>query len=200
MNSFFHSRNNFRFVARFISLISIWISTFVFAPVTFAVDHSPVWNGSSLTYNLVDLDNFPVLDYGYCKWGVLESEVGGVDPFLQNMVTMGFSQRTAGPFANNNKDLFLSGSTANLSPIDFPSDAAWFPANGSYVSGQVTFTRWPISLPAPLGLDTALFRYLHFSSSQVTTSPDGTQIPLDASTKKLVVLIHGWNPGSDPDG
>src|ERR1039458_9095525 len=108
-------------------------------------------------------------------------------------------QRSAGPFANNNKDLFLSGSDLNLSRLDFPSDATWAPPNGSYL-GQVTFTRCPISLPVPVGLDTALFRYLHFSSRLVTTSPDGTELPLGASTKKLIVLIHGWNPGSDPDG
>src|ERR1039458_5827534 len=121
MNSICHIRRKCRFVTRLTALTAIWISTFVFAPATFAVDHSPSWNGNSLTYNLVDLDNFPVLDYGYCKWGVLESEFPGVTLFSQNTVTMSFSRRTAGPFANNNKDLFLSGSTINLSRLDFPS-------------------------------------------------------------------------------
>jgi pimeloyl-ACP methyl ester carboxylesterase len=152
----------------------------------------------------VDLDNFPVLGYGFCKWGVLESEIDEVNPLLQNLVTLNFTRRTAGPFANNTKELFLSSSTTQITPIgeapdQFPSDATWNPANGSYQDGSITFTRWPVSLPAPIGLKTILFRYLHFAPTLVTTETDGTELPLGSSTKKLVVLIHGWNPGSNPD-
>jgi hypothetical protein len=41
-----------------------------YAGLALGVGHSPKWTGpATLTYNLVDLDNFPLQDYGYCKWG-----------------------------------------------------------------------------------------------------------------------------------
>src|ERR1035437_6205069 len=166
-----------------------------------AVDHSPRWIGNTVKYGpenslngLVDLDNFPVASYGYCKWGVLQ------DQDNYNTVTLGFTRLTVGPFDNNTKDLFLSRSTAFLQRLQFPADSDWSPP-GVFFDGDVTFTQFPgLSVPPSDSINVALFRYLHFAPILFTTESNGNESRLQASTKKLIVLIHGWNPNSDFDG
>ncbi|HZL79196.1 MAG TPA: pre-peptidase C-terminal domain-containing protein, partial [Candidatus Limnocylindrales bacterium] len=184
----------FRILLMFFIAASTWLCH--------AIDHSPRWIGNTVKYGpenslngLVDLDNFPVGSYGYCKWGVLQDEDDN------NTVTLDFTQLTAGPFANSTKALFLSRSTDFLQRLQFPADAEWNPANGSYQGGNVHFTQFPdLNITPGPSINVAMFRYLQFSPILFTTESNGNESQLRASTKKLIVLIHGWNPNSDFDG
>lgn len=86
-----------------------------------ALDHSPRWIGNTVKYGpenslngLVDLDNFPVGSYGYCKWGVLQDENDN------NTVTLHFTQLTAGPFANSTKECFFHAAPTSCNGFNFP--------------------------------------------------------------------------------
>ena len=163
---------------------------------TKAVDHSPKWTGTtSLTYNLVNLDpDLSSPDYAYCRWGnwIDYNSVGEVD--------FKFNWLTKGPFGNvpdqNKLDLFLS-SSPNLNLLyreDFPVNSEWQVPGDSTTKtdGKVSFLS--------ANNDLTVFRYFHFNNTlinRVATTMEDWQI--DADSKKVVILIHGWNPGSDSD-
>ncbi|HAB17009.1 MAG TPA: hypothetical protein DCE44_11225, partial [Verrucomicrobiales bacterium] len=171
-----------------------------------ALDHSPRWHGDRIKYGpndsangLVDLDtDFPRGSFEYCKWGVL------LDDGQRNQVSLQFSPLTLGPYNNSTKELFLSHQTNVLELIRFPDAAEWTAPDlsilGNPTDGKIQFTQFPhLTISDNSSLYLALLRVLHFSPILFTTEADGREPRLRPSTKKLVVLIHGWNPNSNPD-
>lgn len=145
-----------------------------------AVVHSPQWTGStSLTYNLVNLDGFDPKAYYYCKWGnYLDYNSFGV-------VDVSFNWLTLGPYNNSNLDLFVTQTPPPLSRVLFPANATWTAPNGPSIKGTATFS--------VANNEVELYRYLHFRNN-LKDAVSGT--PIDSSTKKVIVVFHGWNPDS----
>ncbi len=143
------------------------------------LDHSARLIGNTITYNLVDLDNFSVRDFGYCKWGVLQDEDN------HNTVNLDFTRLTSGPYANSTKELFLSRSKTSLQPFQFPTASTWqSPPPGALLAtdGSVSFTQQPgLDISPNPSLNVVLFRYLHFGNTLQTTEADGTKTDLRAS-------------------
>ncbi|MEQ2006777.1 MAG: CARDB domain-containing protein [Limisphaerales bacterium] len=153
-----------------------------------APDHSPKWTGlNTLTYNLVNLEpDNATSDFGYCKWG------NRLGKDLQGNGT--FSWLTKGPFTSTGNqdqlDLFLSSSSSSLQRVLFPANAVWqAPGDETTKSdGSVAFSSLAGSM--------SLFRYLHFDNTLVNVIGSTLEeIRVDESTKKAVILIHGWNGG-----
>lgn len=150
------------------------------------VDHGHRWlSATNLTYGLVDLDGFSAGGYASCRWGnFMDSNSFGV-------VDLGFNGLTAPPFSNANTDLFITNAgllqrvTYNGQP--FPGNAVWNPPSGT-LRGGIEFSATEYRLD--------LYRYLHFST-QLTDDPTTTAVP--GSARKLVVMLHGWNPDSKSD-
>jgi len=144
-----------------------------------AVNHSPQWNGpTSLTYNLIDLDGFDPKAYYYCKWGNRLS----VNTFSAPTVFLNYNNLTTGPYNNSTTDLFLAQTASFLNRVPFPVDANWAQPN------TISFFTANNQL--------SLYRYLHFRNT-LTNHMTGQLV--NASTKKLIVLFHGWNPDSNSD-
>jgi hypothetical protein len=184
------STNRGHHVQRYLSSAAI-CTCLTLAPLANAVDHSPKWDSANLSYNLVDLDNFPVADFGYCKWG------NWLDASSIGLVEFDFNWLTAGPFTSgfaqvpnqNRMDLFISWSGPKLQRVFFPDDAAWVAPTCQSV-GRVSFSYPPHN-------NLTLYRYLHFRNvlvNQAATSLADSRI--DATARKAVILIHGWNPTS----
>lgn len=156
------------------------------------VDHSPRWTGGSrLTYGLEDLDATTILPgaYLYCRWGNKMDEQG-YNAF--GNVSLSYSDLTQGPFANvadqDALDLFMTRDTEVLERRLFPANTDWSrPGDVRFDVGWFQNT------------DYVLFRYLHFRNTLTNDASTGvTDRNLDASTRKLIVLFHGWNPDPVP--
>src|SRR6266496_5815849 len=145
-----------------------------------AVDHSPRWNGTaSLSYGLLDLDGFDPKAYYYSKWGnYMDFNTFGV-------VDLSFDWLTAGPYNNSNPDLFMTQTPPPLNRVLFPASAVWTAPNGPSINGTVTFSTSNNQIE--------LYRYLHFRN-ELTDAVTGN--PINSSTKKVIVVFHGWNPSS----
>jgi uncharacterized repeat protein (TIGR02543 family) len=134
---------------------------------------------TSSPYGVINLDAFAAsTDYEYCKWGVLMSEGSDVGDPLRSY----FSKTVL----TQNADLFLLNNRQSNSLVpysEFSSRNVEWLLNGLSI---------PYSqLPDP---NTVLMRQYHFPSSLQDVRGMGALI--GPSTKKVVVLIHGWNSGS----
>ncbi len=167
-----------------LALASLAFVIIIGEPVVLAVDHFPRWNGlSSVSYGLSDLDGFDPKGYYYCKWGnFLDYNTFGI-------VDLSFNWLTVGPYNNSNPDLFITQTPPPLNRMFFPPSTVWTAPNGPLVNGTVTFTA--------ANNQVELYRYLHFRN-ELTDEITGT--PLNTSTKKVVVVFHGWNPSSKTNG
>ncbi|RRJ98040.1 hypothetical protein Ga0100231_006415 [Opitutaceae bacterium TAV4] len=166
-----------------LAIFGLAASLFVRAADNTAVDHSPKWsnNRTTLTYNLTDLDSFPVGSYRYCKWGNLQDRSDLLDVFNTDLF---FTPLTRGPYSHANTDLFLADdSDYTLKGYAFPDDTQWWSnPNAVYLPG--------VSIPL------RLYRYLHFNNELRDAATDK---PLTGKETKLIILFHGWNPDSNSD-
>ena len=156
----------------------------------------PVWtaNGTALTYGLTetDPDIFATADaFSYTRWGNVMFEGPLSDPFY-------FTPLTFGPFNESNGDLFLSDghgtSGAPLSRHLFAGRA--FPIGSNWSTGNFPYQdRWgDVRLNLVSTAPATLFRYLHFPKL-LFNELDGQRIGSETmKLKKLIILIHGWNP------
>jgi hypothetical protein len=173
--------------------------SFIFMSTLFCagIDHNPSWNNNILSYSLPVsgyIDEFDPGDYGMCRFG------NWLDDCVADYTTamsLYFNHLTTGRFTNSDMDnphgagLFLWHLVdGQASRRTFTSASAGW-ATSSENSGRVTFS-------ALRGI-TELYRYFTFKDEQLPG--------LDSSTKKYVILIHGWNPdsnteayGNEPDG
>ncbi|MBI2927681.1 MAG: hypothetical protein HYY24_18450 [Verrucomicrobia bacterium] len=169
-------------------LLSTWL-VLGFGAFCSAVDHSPKWTGATqLSYGLLDLDGFDPKTYYYCNWGnpMKTAWLHFPSPGVQWCT---FSWLTQPPFNNSNADLFLSDSTV-FRWVAFPANAGWTAPTGAGTDGDG-------ALIFPAASDSVrLFRYLHFRNQLFDAA---SWLPVGASTKKLIILIHGWNPNSKRD-
>lgn len=160
------------------------------------VDHSPKWSngGTSLTYNLTDLDKFAVGSYQYCKWGNLQDRSDALDVFNTDLL---FTHLTQRPYSSSNNDVFIADDTDNsIHGYAFPDDTQWY-ADKIYLPGVTQPIR--------------LYRYLHFRNElyDAPTENKRTVIqvqnntfagtPLTGNETKLIILFHGWNKDHNPD-
>ena len=174
-------------------MFSLWIRSIfllIFIAATEAVhgqvNHKPKWTGTQLSYGLTDLDQFESDDFDYCRWGVLlgESSVGSVE--------FRFNELTKEPYDG---DLFLtrveSGSRVRRTYENrpFPLIHDRVGPNGSGIS----ILRFQNSDP-----ELSLYRYLHFKNDLID-EVEALNKPIPTSTRKLVILIHGWNSDSKKD-
>ena len=188
----------------FVTLICLWsLTIFLFGQAPSLPDHSFQPNTTftspqTAPYGLTDLDNFSAGNYGYCKWGNLMSE-GYRDDFSL-LISLPFTWLTNPPFNGSNQDLFLFKNKTTLVPLAIPvSD--WTPPVGA-TSGSLAFpyTALPFSsVQSDPSTWVALMRKLHFSNTPFTDT-NGTPVTTDQlqNIKKAIILIHGWNPDSDP--
>ena len=150
-------------------------------------DYNP--NNPGNPYNLTDLDNDLVSgEYAYCKSGNLMSAFYQSAPHgVPLRMYLKFTRLT--DFSGPTLDLFLSDSETTPHILDFPADSVFtLPTDtipGSIYSLETIQSRF-------------LFRKLHFKNSLSVFSETATQVPLTAQNMKLIVLIHGWNPSSNP--
>ena len=166
-------------------ILALLVSLFI-AAGTIRADTFRPFNASNPTnpYALDDIDGFDLGDYAYCRWGVLQSQ----DYVSIGEADLSFTPLTRGPFTfAANPDLFLSSSLTTLTDwnlLQF-SSGTWTPPSGDD-DGSVSFS-------ALSGKTYSLFRKLHFRDYlQAKFLSD----PLPANAKKVIVLIHGWNPES----
>jgi hypothetical protein len=160
------------------------------------IDHSPKWSngGTSLTYNLTDLDNFAVGSYQYCKWGNLQDRSDALDIFNTDLFFTSLTQR---PYSNLNDDIFIADDTDySIHGYVFPNDTQWY-SDKIYLPG--------VTIPI------RLYRYLHFNNELYDASTENertvTQVqnntfsgtPLTGNETKLIILFHGWNGGRNSD-
>ncbi len=178
-----------------------------------ALDHSPHWSSDgSLTYSLINqsdldagaIDNLnysdPDYPYRYCWWGnvLAVSPILGLGPYQ-----LAFDGLTQGPHDRQNEDLFLSESSFNaflqpttLAYLSFADAGAYFyPPLPALGQGLLRVGQWWQPVPP----QAFLFRYLHFDN-QLWDEWTGRTIRDGDDTRKLIVLVHGWNPTGDHDG
>lgn len=143
-------------------------------------------------YGLVDLDHFDLGDYSYCRWGLLQDRFHA---YINGMpAVLGFTPLTQGPFTfDGNTDLFISNSLTdftnwNLSHYD---SGEWIPPGSAGTPLDPTNKNGYIKFPASGNKTYYLFRKLHFPD-QLKGKIFSEALPNDA--KKVIVLIHGWNP------
>jgi hypothetical protein len=144
------------------------------------------FNASNPTnpYGLDDLDGFNLGDYGYCRWGVLQSD----DYVSVGEADLTFTHLTRGPFTfADNPDLFVSTSLTTLTDANLLqfSTGTWTPPSG-LGHGSVSFSALPDKTYS-------LFRKLHFRDY---LQAKFFSVPLPKDAKKVIILIHGWNPDS----
>jgi hypothetical protein len=138
------------------------------------------WTGNPASpYGLTDFDHFSDA-YHDCKWGNL------MDQSVQGQ-TLGFTALTQPIWNTTNTDLFLNDGTSTLHLLSPPSQWIW-----SNVFRTVDVTSFS---QIPLAHNYALYRYLHFKN---TLTDEITNHLLPSDTSKVIVVIHGWNPTSDP--
>lgn len=139
-------------------------------------------------YGLVDLDEFDLGDYAYCRWGVLQDQYSVSADNPVPYVTFSFTHLTQGPFTfEGNTDLFISNSLTELTNwnlLQYSTSGFWIPPVG-IIKGLVTF-------PGIENKAYYLFRKLHFPNQLKDLAAD----PLPSDAQKAIILIHGWNPDS----
>jgi|GEM_PF-5923338 len=142
--------------------------------------------------------------YLHSRWGTL-MDTGDIALFTG--ARLSFSPLTRPDFSDNNKDLFLSRSTMGPSPITF-IDGAPLPAfsqgarwqNPDYdedhhpIDGTLSFPSTATNLFFPFRV--SLFRYHHFP---LGLRDAVTHRKITTAARKLVILVHGWNPDSSAD-
>lgn len=136
-------------------------------------------------YGLENIDGFNLGDYEYCRWGVFQSD----DHVSIGEADLTFTHLTRGPFTfADNPDLFVSTSLTTLADANLLqfSTGTWTPPSG-LGDGAVSFSALP-------GKTYSLFRKLHFRDYLKSKFSFSDPLPPDA--KKVIVLIHGWNPDS----
>ncbi len=101
---------------------------------------------------------------------------------MRPRVLMGFDASSVEPTPDR---FFLLRSLTQLQPVDLPSDTVWY--RTGWMGRPSGLVRFPSG-----GLDGSLYLYRRLNFSLAIRDADGTQ--LDASGKRLVVLVHGWNP------
>jgi hypothetical protein len=125
-------------------------------------------------YGLVDLDSFGD-DYNYCRWGNVMSENSGILPYTR--------------LTEFKDELFLNVGKLNLKPIT--------PESVGYVQDAPNrrFKWAKINVGGP-DANYALFRKLHFPRA-LRDEVAGEELSSNTQISKVVVVIHGWNRGSD---
>lgn len=207
---------------RFVKSVLVFVTTIIPTLILGEINHSPYWFGdNALAYNLIytlppingqDVIPHDPGKYAYCRWG----------NYIPNDSTIlswyYISRLTSKPFED---DLFLSNSKDQLGRVPFPVNTSW--PEGDWPPNDRTA---PATIPE-IGYQKygSLFRYLHFENNGLrdvgkhynglgkvdtnlvqTLDPytgDGSPFDyenLPESAGKIVVLIHGWNPGSNPSG
>ena len=152
-------------------------------------------NAPGNPYGLTDLDEIDPGPYLYTRWGVY---LGTPSTIAPPTVTIGFDNLTRGPFSYKNKDLFISSSLASLNRVALPdvapasTQATWL-SPGTDSNGYVNYI-----MQSPVFAD-HWFRKLHFANSLNVFSEQAAQRSVSADDRKLIVLIHGWNPDGGPD-
>ncbi len=148
-------------------------------------------------YDIAGVGNSDPGSYLHTRWGVYQDEAE--KPILGKSM-LSFSPLTEGPYSYRNKDLFVSSSISHLLrlalPIEAPSstEAVWSApvesSPGAWDDGSVEYY---------LRTDNEyLFRKLHYQvNGALLDQASGQQI--DSTTKKLVILIHGWNRTAQSD-
>lgn len=124
-------------------------------------------------YGLVDLDAFSPGLYRYCRWG----------NYLFSSVNFNFSswgRFTAHPWNTSNTDLFALPSLLSLNGRSYPDSWSW--------------SLSPDNIRTPG--ESHLLRRLHFKESVIDVK---SKNPINREAKKIIVLIHGWNPFSSED-
>lgn len=169
-------------------LLHCILAVFICTSPSLHADSPPVhgWNpyhAANPPYGLVDLDQFSLGDYGYCRWGVLQdtNTVGA----LGTTASLRFTPLTLGPYTfSGNQDLFLSTSLSSLTNWNLlqASEGTWTPPSGTS-NGSVSFSALPGTYH--------LFRKLHFRNH---LEAKFLSDPLPSDARKVIVLIHGWNP------
>ena len=137
-------------------------------------------SNTSSPYGVINLDAFAAsTDYEYCKWGVLMSE--------GELYNSDISRRFYGnTILTQNADLFLLNNIQSNTLLPYSEFGT---KNVEWVLSGLTI---PYSqLPDP---NAVLMRQYHFPSSLQDVRGAGALI--GPSTKKVIVLIHGWNPRS----
>lgn len=175
----------------------------------------PNWTGGKLSYGLpspkmgtgTEATQIDVDQYAHLRWGV-PMEGGNVFP---GGYSYAFSYLSGSlnlePTSEYGAPLFLvtgRDSLARLSFLDVgklswkePSLLLWAenaerPQDGT-VSFQVSST---VDAQSP-----KLLRYRAFPPRLLDATPSATsKVPVPATTRNLVVLVHGWNPDAVPDG
>jgi hypothetical protein len=158
------------------------------------IDHSPKWsNNTTLTYNLNDLDQFAVGEFGYCKWGNLQDTSAWNDIWNTDLK---FTMLTLPPYTNQNQDLFLADdSPTTLYRYPFSEVTTW--RTVTYVNTGVVASRYLyISDIGKSDVSLRLYRYLHFKNELIDAE---SKMPLTGNESKLIILFHGWNPSSNED-
>ena len=165
------------------------------------------WGSNSQPYGVFDdlasevfegnRHDSPNYRYYYCRRGVLISHDNV--PILEPYADLGFNSLTQSPPAT---DTFLMrsliSSTFDVQPENcFRSHGEFIPWQHPDFSGKFTWLSTKLHIKnAPAGYAYHLFRRLHPKTS-LTDSITGSQI--GQASKKIVVLIHGWNSKSDND-
>ncbi len=144
-------------------------------------------------YGLLDQDDIPVdptYIYAYTRWGVIMSQ----PPANGSATTFEFTKLTKSKGISDVRcvpgtELFFNPTTVGLHST--------FPLDPGTRLGLDQLGNPAIIFPSPY--DLVLFRKLHFENSNLLDSTlpgrevKGMEAPLSADTKKLIVLIHGWN-------
>ena len=199
-----------RSVLASIALVSLGLALLNPRVIGQTVDHTARWENGKLTYGLFDTDNtvspgrIPVptgLGAEFIPWGNIMSR-HDLSPTGHSYT---FTRLTPAPYSQLNDDLFFAAwDGASLSHVTFDSGkdlppasmVSWFDGDYGVSGGAIdvnSSASWPTD-PA----DPALVRKLHFRNELLDISSD-TPRSLDPNIEKVVVLIHGWNPGSDAD-
>ena len=144
--------------------------------------YSPDFNSND-PYGLVDLDHFSD-GYGYCGWG---NPYDLLDPLK---VEFEMKKLAADKWPLSRADLWLNtGGTASLRWDVFPSTTI-------FDSSTRIVTLFPDRTSTPPVQDPpySVFCKLHFPR---TLTDEVTNSLLKSDTRKVIVLIHGWNPDSN---
>jgi len=145
---------------------------------------NPDFNSSDPYGFGADLNELDAGSFEHCRWGVHMDVENAILPYVDDLK---FTKLTKGE-----DDLFISTSLRYLTEWNLleSSDVTWKPI-GSYFTGAGS-----LSFPAVPGKSYHLLRKLSFESNPFTT-PDGQRKMPGSDAKKVIILIHGWNPESD---
>lgn len=150
-------------------------------------------NSPSNPYDLPDLDEIPAGPYLYTRWG---NYLGTPSLFAPPYGRLTLTTLTTGPYSYKNKDLFISSSLSSLNRIALP-DVAPASTNAIWTAPTAEQDGGIVYLVQPEGVLNHWFRKRHFSTSLNLFSELAEQKSVGPDNRKLIVLIHGWNPGSN---